>query len=169
MANIAGVLKAEISRISRKEVRLTVKEIAKSNTSLKKTVSALKKRVALLEKENKRLMAAEKKQRAAHPRIPAEETKKARITSRGIRSLRSRLGLTRPDFAKLCGTTAQTVYMWEKKEGTLNLRGNTKGALLSIRGLGAKEAKKRLAGTEVKREVGGPVPPRRKRSRQTSR
>jgi len=169
MANIAGVLKAEISRISRKEVKATVKEIAKSNTTLKKTVSDLKKRIVLLERENKRLMAAERKQRAVHPRMPAEETKRARITSKGIRSLRRRLGLTRPDFANLCGTTAQTVYMWEKKEGTLKLRGNTKAALLSIKGLGAREAKKRLAGADVKREAGSPVPPPKRRSRQASR
>ncbi|MBN2123139.1 MAG: hypothetical protein JW821_02495 [Deltaproteobacteria bacterium] len=168
MANIAGVLKAEMFRISRKEARLAVKEIAKSNTNLKKIVSDLKKRLALLERENKRLVGAQRKQQAASPRVHAEEAANARITSKGIRSLRSRLGLTRPDFAKLCGTTAQTVYMWEKKEGALKLREKTKAALVSARKLGAREAKRRLAGAEAKRQGDSPVPPRRKRSRKAS-
>jgi len=40
----------------------------------------------------------------------------------------------------------------ERKEGALSLRDKTKAALLSIRGLGAREAKEKLAeaGTEGK-------------------
>ncbi len=145
MANVAAVLKAEISRISRKEVRTALKEIAKSNKILKKAVTDLKKKMALVEKDNKRLMVAERKRRPISPQPVTEGDRNARITSKGVRSLRSRLGLKRPDFARLCGTTAQTVYMWETKDGALKMRGNTRAALLAIRGLGAREAKKRLA------------------------
>lgn len=35
--------------------------------------------------------------------------------------------------------------MWETKEGDLKLRPKTKAALLSLRGIGAREAKRRLA------------------------
>ena len=145
MGNIARVLKAEISRISRKEVKTAIGGIAESARGLKKSVAALKRRVAFLEKENKRLMATQAKQRPAAPAIPAEEGKRARLTSKGIRSLRNRLRLKRPAFARLLGTTAQTVYLWETKEGALKLRDKTKAALLSIRGLGAREVKRRLA------------------------
>jgi hypothetical protein len=37
------------------------------------------------------------------------------------------------------------VYLWEKKIGALNLRDKTKSAILSSRGLGAREAKEKLA------------------------
>ncbi|MCJ7722190.1 hypothetical protein MUO98_07295, partial [Candidatus Bathyarchaeota archaeon] len=92
---------------------------------------------------------AERKEPALSPQRVPGEAKNARITSKGIRSLRSRLGLTRPDFAKLCGTTAQTVYLWETKDGALKIREKTRAALLSIKGLGAREATSRLGEAET--------------------
>ena len=149
MTNFSKVLKSEIARISRKEVNSAVGEIRKSNIMLKKIVAELKKRVVFLEKKNKRLMAAERKEPALPPKRVAEEAKNARITSKGVRSLRSRLGLTRPDFAKLCGTAPQTVYLWETKAGALKMRGKTRAALLSIKGLGSREARSRLVEAET--------------------
>ena len=106
----------------------------------------------LLEKENRHLVAAMKKYQVAQPeKIDAEEGKKARFTSRGIHALREKLRLSQADFGKLLGTTSHAVYLWEKKEGVLNLRDKTKAAILSIRGLGAREAKEKLA------ELGGRI------------
>lgn len=154
MTNVAQVLKAEITRISRKETRNVVGDVLKTNKGLKKTVADLKKRVTQLEKENKRLLRSQTKEQVASREIPEETAKKARLTAKGIRSLRGRLRLTRAGFAKLVGTTAHSVYLWETKEGALKLRGSTKAALLSIRGLGAREAKKRLGqGAEKGEEV----------------
>jgi DNA-binding transcriptional regulator YiaG len=79
------------------------------------------------------------------PKPEAEDGKKARLTSRGIRSLRNRLRLSQADFGKLVGTTPGAVHLWERKDGPLSLRDKTKAALLSIRGLGAREAKEKLA------------------------
>ena len=150
MSNIAKVLKAEIMRISRKEAKGATQGIGKSTTWLRKIVADLEKRVVLLEKENKHLVAAVRKYQVESPQKPDEETSKARLTSKGIRSLRSRLGLSQSDFAKLLGITTHAVYLWEKKEGALKLRDKTKQALLSIRGLGAREAKGKLAEAETK-------------------
>ncbi len=148
MGNIAGVLKAEIARVSRKEIKAAVKQIAKTNTGLRKTVTDLKRRLIQLEKDNKRLRGKGSRELSVKPEISSDESKGARLTSKGIRSLRKKLGLGRPDFAKLVGTSAQTVYTWERKGGALKLRGNTRAAILSIRGMGAREAKKRLAGAD---------------------
>ena len=144
MANIAKVLKAEIMRISRKEAKGATQGIGKSNTGLRKIVADLKKRVVLLEKENKRLVETMRKYQIESPQKPDEEISKARLTSKGIRSLRRKLRLSQLDFGKLLGTTAHSVYLWEKKEGALRLRDKTKAALLSIRGLGAREARAKL-------------------------
>jgi DNA-binding transcriptional regulator YiaG len=151
MSNIAKALKAEISRISRKEAKTATGPIAKSNIDLKKTVVDLKKRLAALEKENKRLLAGVKKEKSVKAPEPLEETKKARITSTTIRSLRSRLGLSQSEFGKLAGVTTGAVYLWENKEGPLNLRDKTKAALLSIKGMGAREAKEKLGKAETKK------------------
>ena len=145
MSNIAKVLKAEIMRISRKEAKGATQGIGKSNTWLRKIVADLKKRVVLLEKENRRLVEVVRKYQIESPQKPDEETSKGRLTSKGIRSLRRKLRLCQLDFGKLLGTTAHSVYLWEKKEGALKLRDKTKAALLSIRELGAGEAREKLA------------------------
>jgi len=150
MSNIAKVLKAEIARISRKEAKGATQGIAKSNTWLRRIVADLKKRVVLLEKENKRLVATMKKHQVESPQKPEEEGKRARLTSKSIRSLRSKLGLSQASFAKLVGVTTHAVYLWENKEGALSLRDKTKAALLSVRGLGAREAKQKLAESGAK-------------------
>jgi DNA-binding transcriptional regulator YiaG len=150
MSNVVKILKAEIARISKREAKSATKAIGKSNTWLRKTAADLKKRLVLLEKENKRLVAAMKKFQVEEPQKPdQEEGKKARFTSKGILALRKKLRLSQADFGKLLGTTPHAVYLWEKKLGALNLRDKTKAAILSIRALGAREAKEKLA------ELGG--------------
>ena len=152
MSNVVKILKAEIARISKKEAKSATQAIGKSNTWLRKTVADMKKRLVLLEKENKRLGAIVKKYQVAQPEKPdQEEGKKARFTSRGIRALRRKLRLSQADFGKLLGTTPHGVYLWEKKVGALNLREKTKAAILSVRGLGAREAKEKL------KEIGGKI------------
>jgi len=156
MSNVVKVLKTEIARISKREAKSATQGIGKSNTWLRKTVADLKKRVLLLEKENKRLVASMKKYQGAQPeKVDQEEGKKTRFTSKGIHSLRRKLRLSQADFGKLLGTTSHAVYLWEKKDGALNLRDKTKAAILSIRGLSAKQAREKLA------EAGG----KRKRSK----
>ena len=146
MSNVVKILKAEISRISKKEAKSATQAIGKSNTWLRKTVADLKRRLVLLEKENKRLVAVLKKFQVAQPeKLEQEEGKKARFTSRGVRALRKKLRLSQADFGKLVGATTHAVYLWEKKTGALNLRDKTKSAILSVRGLGAREAKEKLA------------------------
>ena len=149
MSNIAKVLKAEIMRISRKEAKGATQGVGKSNTWLKKIVADLKKRVVLLEKQNKSLVETMRKYQIESPQKPDGETSKARLTSKGIRSLRRKLRLSQLDFGKLLGTTAHSVYLWEKKGGALKLRDKTRQALLSIRELGARDAKEKLAEAET--------------------
>ena len=166
MSNVVKILKAEIARISKREAKSATEAIGKSNTWLRKTAADLKKRLVLLEKENKRLVAAMKKFQVEEPQKPdQEEGKKARFTSKGILALRKKLRLSQADFGKLLGTTPHAVYLWEKKLGALNLRDKTKAAILSIRGLGAREAKEKLAelGGKLKRGR-SVVSKRRKRS-----
>jgi DNA-binding transcriptional regulator YiaG len=105
MSNVAKALRAEISRVSRKEAKSAVDSIAKSNIALKKIMVDLKRRIAALEKENKRLLTGVRREKAESPPKPIEENKKARFTSKSIHSLRSKLGLSQAAFAKLVGVT----------------------------------------------------------------
>jgi DNA-binding transcriptional regulator YiaG len=166
MSNVVKILKAEIARISKKEAKSATQGIGKSTAWLRKTVADLKKRLVLLEKENKHLVAVMKKFQVAQPeKVDAEEGKKARFSSRGIRALRKKLRLSQADFGKLLGTTPGAVHLWEKKDGALNLRDKTKAAILSVRGLGAREAREKLAEIGRKLKKGrSVVSKKRKRS-----
>ena len=107
-------------------------------------IADLKRRMAVLEKECRRLGGLLAK--VPQPQAEPVAGQKARITGKGMRSLRRKLGLTREQFAKLVGITASGVYLWEKKNGPLRLREATRAAILAVRLLGTREAKQRLAG-----------------------
>jgi len=143
MANIAQALKAEIVRLSRKEVKGAILPLKSANAKLRMTNAALKEQIAALERA---LMQVQAQSRGvAAPAGSAELDTKARITSKGIRSLRKRLGISGEQLGKLLAVSPQAVYAMENKTGSLKLRKNTRAALLGIRNLGAREAKARLA------------------------
>lgn len=144
MPNIGQVLKEEIRRLSKKEVGLGVRRLRGETVRLKRAAAELKRRVLALERENRRLLAAEKRQRELAPVVAAKKADRARLTSKGIRGLRKRLRLTQAELAKLLGVTSVSVWMWENKGGALKLRDTTKAAVLSVRGIGAREARERL-------------------------
>jgi DNA-binding transcriptional regulator YiaG len=145
MPNIAKMLKDEIQRLARHEIKVAIAGLRKDNAVLKRTVADLKRRSAKLESVNKRLVA---KTGAGSPRedsIPEDKVKSARISGRMIRSIRDRLGLSQQAIAKLMGVSSQAVYQWERKGGRLDLRGNNKARVVAIRSMGKREAKQRLA------------------------
>ena len=163
MPKLAEVLRGEIIRISRREARIATAGIRDAKIKLTKTVADLKRKIAKLQGENRWLVAAEKKRLAQKPQIAPETSKKARLTSKGIRRLRKKLGLSQADLAKLLGASTQTVHMWETKRGPLRLRENTLAAVLSARDMGARDAKRRIA--EIGTKKPGRKIVRRKRAK----
>jgi DNA-binding transcriptional regulator YiaG len=146
MPNLSQVIKAEIARISRREIKAAVTPVKSSTVMLKKTAADLKKRIAVLESDAKRLMAFQSELLAERKSQLARTTdNKARFTSKGIRALRRKLGLSQDSFAKLLGVSSQAVYIMEHKDGRLSLRSATLANLLSVRGIGKREARARLA------------------------
>jgi DNA-binding transcriptional regulator YiaG len=145
MPNLAQSLKAEITRISRKEIKSSIIPLHHANVALKKTVAELKKRIAALESGNKPLSPSGK----AAPERPGEALTeaagKARITARSIKSLREKLDLSQDQFAKLIGISRQNVFVMEHKQGRLKVRKATLANILSIKDIGKREAKARLA------------------------
>ena len=144
MSSFVSSFKAEVIRLARKEAKAVVTPIKKPSGSNRKALADLKRRVATLEKECRRLGSLLSK--VPVPQAEPAEGQKARITAKGMRSLRRKLGLTGADFAKLLGVSVMAVYQWERKDGPLRVREATRAAILSVRGLGAREAKERLAG-----------------------
>jgi len=145
MATIAKLMNKEIRRLAKSEARALVAGIKKDTVRLKKDNAELKRRVAELERENRRLARAEERRRKEDTQAPPEKVQKARFSSKGIRSLRKKLGLSQDQFAKLVGVSSVSIYNWESKGGALKLRASTAAKLLAVRGIGSKEARDRLS------------------------
>jgi len=143
MPNVMTVLKAEISRIARKEAKQAVAPLRKPTTGARRTFADLKRRLAAVEKEIKRLAALLAKM-PPPAATPGAGDQKARITGKGMRSLRRKLRLSGEQLGQLLGVSGPAVYAWEKRNGPLRVRQSTRTAILSIRNLGAREARKRL-------------------------
>jgi DNA-binding transcriptional regulator YiaG len=169
MPNIAKVLREEITRIARKETKLSIAPIRKSTAKLKPDVADLKNRLATLEKEVKRLNLLAINLVSTQPApIVAEGSNepegRAWISGKGIKSLRWKTGLSQKDFGRLVGVSLSSVVQWESKPGMLKFRDATKKAIMAIRGIGKTEARKRLAEAVGKKTVNNTTTAKGKRA-----
>lgn len=110
MPNIASVLKSEITRIARKEIRAEVVGLKKSVSGYRSEIAALKSRSQSLENELRRLNKPLPK--GAPPAADAA-SKSVRFSAKELASQRQRLGLTIDGCALLLGTTGKSIYRWE--------------------------------------------------------
>lgn len=141
MPNIASILKEEITRLARKEVRKEVEGLKKASAQYRSEIAALKKRAAGLEKLQSRL---EKKAGGkAAPEASGEEGGRVRFSAKGLATHRQRLGLSAGDFGTLLSVSAQTVYNWEA--GKSKPRQQQLSAIATLRKMGKRAAKARLA------------------------
>jgi DNA-binding transcriptional regulator YiaG len=140
MPNIGALLKDEISRLCRREIRKTVAGVKKASASYRRDIAALKRQVAVLQKKASSL---EKRTNVAgNGKSPALPTRPVRFVAKGLRSLRSRLGLSAPQLALLLGVSEQSIYNWEAKKTTP--RKEQLAAIIAMRGIGKREAHERL-------------------------
>ena len=136
--NVMSVLKAEISRLAKKEAKAVVKPVQKASATYRGLIAGLRKQVASLQKEVAMLKRAAPK---ADKVLEAKTEPEGRfwITGKGVKAMRKRTGLTQEKFCKLIGVSVPTVVNWEKAKGKLNLRKATAGALQALRGKGKRE------------------------------
>ena len=146
MPDIKQVLNDEIRRLARKELKNVITPLSQQLSEHKRLISALKKEIAALEK---RIPAAVEKV-PVQPVNVSEESKKLRLSPKGIAKLRSKFGLSQSDLALLVGVSTHTVSMWEI--GKVSPRLNAKTAICALRGIGKKELKKRLSALQKNAE-----------------
>lgn len=114
MPNIATVLKAEVTRLARKELRTETEALRRTTATQRTELAALKRRVQDLEKALK--LVARVAASAKPPVRSAGEDEEGghfRFRSGGMAANRKRLGLSAADFGLLVGCTGQSVYAWE--------------------------------------------------------
>jgi len=146
MPNIATVLKAEISRVARKAVRLETDSLRKTTSAQRSDIAALKRRMQEMEKAVKVLTKLAGRAQTLKPPAPAAEQEgesgKLRFRIEGLASNRKRLGLSVAEFALLVGVSEQSVYNWEN--GTTRPQAKHLPAIAALRGIGKREAATRL-------------------------
>ena len=77
---------------------------------------------------------------------PAKKSIRTRFSAKGLKANRERLGLSADNFGKLVGVSGLSIYNWE--QGKARPRESSVEALLKIKGLGKREAAKRLQALE---------------------
>ena len=75
---------------------------------------------------------------------PDSGSKRARFSAKGLKTSRERLGLSADNYGKLIGVSGLSIYNWE--QGKARPRESSIAALMSIRGIGKREAARRLGG-----------------------
>lgn len=140
MANLAAVLKEEVARLARKELRAEIDALRKSSSHYRSEIAALKRRLADLERQVGRLGKVTAKVAEADIAEPAEAKHRFRIG--GFITLRKKLGLTADAMGKLLGVSGQSIYLWES--GRTSPRPSQLAVIASMRKIGKREALKRL-------------------------
>ena len=141
MPNIAIVLKGEIARIARKEVRAEVQELRKASAQQRAHIAALRRRIDDLERQLKRVGKAPARA-TAEAAEDAEGGTPRRFSAARLAAQRQKLGLSAADFAALLGVSGQSVYKWE--HGEARPRARQLEAIAELRGIGKREAAARL-------------------------
>jgi DNA-binding transcriptional regulator YiaG len=139
MSNIASILKAEIVRLARREIRGELASLRKASTQHRSTIAALRREIGQIRNQLRSVGKA--------PRSRAILTSDAQAVQRrfrpaGLAAHRKKLGLSAEDYGALVGVSGQSIYHWEA--GT-RPRAAQLEALAAVRGIGKREADKRLA------------------------
>jgi DNA-binding transcriptional regulator YiaG len=140
MPNIATVLKAEIQRLARKEIRTETSSLKKHRAEDRRAIAALKREVADLKRNQEFLKKREKKRLEREP--SAKDAEGIRFSPKWVAADRKRLGISAADYAALVGVSMLTVYNWEK--GKSKPRAKQLAAWAKVRGIGKREAIRRL-------------------------
>lgn len=138
MPNIASVLKDEIRRLAKKEIKAQVGSTKQAVAKYRSEIASLKRSLSQQEKEIKLL-----KKQQGQPQIEKEPSEGIRFSARSVKAQRSRIGFSAADYGKLVGVSGITVYNWE--HGTSHPRNAQLAALAAVRGIGKREALKKLA------------------------
>jgi len=141
LANLATVLKEEISRLARKEARNQTQKLHKAAAQYRRDIAALKRHVAAVSKELANISRQARK--SVHDAVVAPAAaEKIRFSAKGLKSHRGLLGISAAEYGKLVGVTGHTIYKWE--QGDTRPRQAQLVALAPVRQLRKTEASARL-------------------------
>ena len=139
MPTFAGVLKDEVRRLARKEIKAELAATKKASAQYRRDIAALKRQLG---DQAKQIISLERANRKAGRAGPEGTAAAARFSPRWLQAHRERLELSAADYAALMGVSAQSVYNWEK--GKTRPQPQQLEAWSAVRKLGKREAWRRL-------------------------
>lgn len=142
--NIAAVLKSEISRLARKELRTETEALKTASAKYRAEIAALKRDVAELQRHVKALSKSSTRDRPEATEVGGDQPIRIRYSAKGLAAQRRRLGLSAENFGKLIGVSGQTIYLWEAEK--TKPRNGQLQAIAAVRKLGKREADAALGG-----------------------
>jgi DNA-binding transcriptional regulator YiaG len=149
MPNIAGVLKEEIRRLAKKEIKAQVGSTRQAVARYRSDIAKLKRQLGQQEREIT-LLKKRSQQQTGQPQTEEEPLDSVRFSARSVKAQRKRLGLSAADYGKLVGVSGLTIYNWEQQKA--RPRKAQLAALVVVRGIGKKEALLKLAESTPKRK-----------------
>jgi DNA-binding transcriptional regulator YiaG len=159
VGKIEDAVRTTVARAVNRALRGSVAPLARDVRTLKRTVSALARSMSSLEKIAGEQMR-EKQQELSRLQAPEEQVKGARFSPRLIRALRMRLKLTQGEMAAMLGVSSASVFAWEAGKSTP--RGANRAALVALRKLGRRDARRILADKAAAEKPAAPPAKRRR-------
>jgi len=141
MTNIASVLKSEIARIARKEVRTEVDSLKKASSQHRSAIAQLRRHMSELEKK---LKQSKRSVETTSRGVPSESTAPSRrFSANRLATHRAKLGLSAVAYGKLVGMSGATIYLWEQGKSRPNSEQLQR--LATVRSLSRREALERAS------------------------
>lgn len=110
MANLTSVLKEEITRLARKEIKSETEALKKAASQYRSEIADLKRRAVALEKQLSKLGKEVSKNTPPKEKV---DPSKIRFIAKGFKSMREKLGITAKEMSVLLDISAPTIYNWE--------------------------------------------------------
>jgi len=140
MPNIASVLKSEITRLARKEIKAELAATKKASTRYRREIAELKRQ---LREQAKKIAALERgTKKGARVAAADTATPNVRFSPKWLRAHREKLQLSQADYAALVGVSMLTISNWET--GKTRPAAKQLAAWGAVKGLGKREAWRRL-------------------------
>jgi DNA-binding transcriptional regulator YiaG len=150
MPNLTNVLNEHVRRLARREIRRNIKQTRKATAQYRRDIAAMKRDIAALtrslsfleKQEKRRTGSARGGAGGASTAAASADSKSLRFRADGMKTHRAKLGISAADYGRLVGVSGLTIYHWESKKA--KPRRSQLPKLASVRGLGKREAAKRL-------------------------
>lgn len=142
MPNVMGVLRSEIRRLARKEMKEAVRELKRQVAAIRRRLASTKKRMTDVERTARKAVTV-RGAVAARKESSANETQ-IRFSPKWVKVHRAKLGMSRRVYSKLIGVSPQTILLWES--GKARPRRSALATWRSIRGKGIRELKAAVGG-----------------------